>query len=108
MHHDCVEVLVQDGRCGTKSTMHHDNVMVLVPRLQVWDLGGQANLRPSWATYYTQTDCVIMVSHPKELSLRIMCGSGFNDGSGFSYGSGFKYVSGFCPFGSNLTSRQRP
>lgn len=28
----------------------------------MWDLGGQANLRPSWATYYTRTDCIILVS----------------------------------------------
>ena len=28
---------------------------------QVWDLGGQANLRPSWATYYRATDAVIVV-----------------------------------------------
>lgn len=28
---------------------------------QVWDLGGQANLRPSWATYYKHTDAVIVV-----------------------------------------------
>lgn len=28
---------------------------------EVWDLGGQANLRPSWATYYQQTDSVILV-----------------------------------------------
>lgn len=28
---------------------------------EVWDLGGQANLRPSWATYYQHTDCVILV-----------------------------------------------
>lgn len=28
---------------------------------EVWDLGGQANLRPSWSTYYTQTDCIILV-----------------------------------------------
>jgi GTPase SAR1 family protein len=28
---------------------------------QVWDLGGQANLRPSWATYYRSTDAVIVV-----------------------------------------------
>jgi len=28
---------------------------------QVWDLGGQANLRPSWATYFPSTDAVIMV-----------------------------------------------
>ena len=28
---------------------------------EVWDLGGQANLRPSWAAYYKATDAVIMV-----------------------------------------------
>lgn len=28
---------------------------------QVWDLGGQANLRPSWAAYYKATDAVIVV-----------------------------------------------
>ena len=27
----------------------------------MWDLGGQANLRPSWATYYRATDAVIVV-----------------------------------------------
>lgn len=31
------------------------------PVRQVWDLGGQANLRPSWATYYRSTDAVIVV-----------------------------------------------
>jgi ADP-ribosylation factor family len=30
--------------------------------VQVWDLGGQANLRPSWATYYQHTDSIILVS----------------------------------------------
>ena len=29
--------------------------------VQVWDLGGQANLRPSWQTYYKNADSVIMV-----------------------------------------------
>ena len=28
---------------------------------EVWDLGGQASLRPSWAAYYKATDAVIMV-----------------------------------------------
>eukprot|EP00210_Caulerpa_lentillifera_P007112 g6805.t1 len=28
---------------------------------EIWDLGGQANLRPSWAAYYKSTDAVIMV-----------------------------------------------
>lgn len=27
----------------------------------IWDLGGQANLRPSWTTYYTHTDAIIVV-----------------------------------------------
>ena len=30
-------------------------------QFEVWDLGGQANLRPSWATYYKSTDALIMV-----------------------------------------------
>ena len=30
-------------------------------QFEVWDLGGQANLRPSWATYYRTTDALIMV-----------------------------------------------
>ncbi|CAL5224183.1 g6824 [Coccomyxa viridis] len=30
-------------------------------KFEVWDLGGQANLRPSWATYYRATDAVIVV-----------------------------------------------
>ena len=28
---------------------------------QIWDLGGQQNLRPFWATYYKKSDAVIMV-----------------------------------------------
>ncbi len=28
---------------------------------QVWDLGGQATLRPSWTTYYKATDALVMV-----------------------------------------------
>eukprot|EP00193_Tetraselmis_chui_P003833 CAMPEP_0177759790 /NCGR_PEP_ID=MMETSP0491_2-20121128/4917_1 /TAXON_ID=63592 /ORGANISM="Tetraselmis chuii, Strain PLY429" /LENGTH=184 /DNA_ID=CAMNT_0019275637 /DNA_START=377 /DNA_END=931 /DNA_ORIENTATION=+ len=30
-------------------------------QFEIWDLGGQANLRPSWATYYRSTDAVILV-----------------------------------------------
>jgi small GTP-binding protein len=30
-------------------------------RAQIWDLGGQQNLRSFWATYYKDTDAVIMV-----------------------------------------------
>ena len=32
-----------------------------MPRMQMWDLGGQASLRPSWATYYKASHAVIMV-----------------------------------------------
>jgi ADP-ribosylation factor-like protein 5B len=28
---------------------------------EIWDLGGQAGLRPSWTTYFTATDAVILV-----------------------------------------------
>lgn len=28
---------------------------------QIWDLGGQQNLRPFWSTYYKGADAVIMV-----------------------------------------------
>lgn len=31
------------------------------PALQIWDLGGQQNLRPFWGTYFKGTDAVIMV-----------------------------------------------
>lgn len=30
-------------------------------RLQVWDLGGQESLRPSWSAYFTSTSAVIFV-----------------------------------------------
>ncbi len=29
--------------------------------MQIWDLGGQQNLRPVWVTYYKNTSAVIMV-----------------------------------------------
>ena len=42
--------------------MHHLSRMSYnAVHRQVWDLGGQANLRPSWATYYRATDAVIVV-----------------------------------------------
>ena len=51
---------------GTSSAwhccMHHLSRMSCnAVRRQVRDLGGQANLRPSWATYYRATDAVIVV-----------------------------------------------
>lgn len=41
--------------------------------VQVWDLGGQANLRPSWATYYQHTDCVILVRLCVDIRRRSWC-----------------------------------
>ena len=44
--------------------VHHGSQYMyatLTQRPQIWDLGGQSNLRPSWATYYRHTDAVIMV-----------------------------------------------
>jgi GTPase SAR1 family protein len=29
---------------------------------EVWDLAGQANLRPSWASYYGQTNAILVVA----------------------------------------------
>ncbi|QDZ24482.1 small ARF-related GTPase [Chloropicon primus] len=37
-------------------TVKHKNV-----HFEVWDLGGQATLRPSWVTYYKATDALVMV-----------------------------------------------
>ncbi|GAX84652.1 hypothetical protein CEUSTIGMA_g12073.t1 [Chlamydomonas eustigma] len=30
-------------------------------QLEIWDLGGQQNLRPFWATYYKGADAIVMV-----------------------------------------------
>ncbi len=46
------------------STPHHLNPYPTrgsSPGLQIWDLGGQQNLRPFWGTYFKGTDAVIMV-----------------------------------------------
>ena len=37
-------------------TVKHKNV-----HFEVWDLGGQATLRPSWVTFYKATDAVVVV-----------------------------------------------
>lgn len=37
-------------------TVRHKNV-----HFEVWDLGGQATLRPSWTSYYKSTDALVMV-----------------------------------------------
>lgn len=45
----------------SKDRLHFVPVLILVHALQIWDLGGQANLRPSWAAYCKNTDAVVMV-----------------------------------------------
>ncbi|KAH9599289.1 Small GTPase superfamily [Trypanosoma melophagium] len=37
-------------------TMHYKNIS-----FEVWDLGGQANIRPFWRCYFTDTDAIIYV-----------------------------------------------
>ncbi|WZN58682.1 small ARF-related GTPase [Chloropicon roscoffensis] len=37
-------------------TVKHKNV-----HFEVWDLGGQATLRPSWVTYFKATDALVLV-----------------------------------------------
>jgi len=41
--------------CNVESWSHRNLAF------EVWDLGGQANLRPSWATYYRGTDAAVVV-----------------------------------------------
>ena len=41
---------------GTPSTSSSSGL-----EFEVWDLGGQANLRPSWAAYYKSSDAAILV-----------------------------------------------
>ncbi|KAG8346770.1 putative ADP ribosylation factor family Signal recognition particle [Trypanosoma vivax] len=37
-------------------TLHYKNIS-----FEVWDLGGQANIRPFWRCYFTDTDAIIYV-----------------------------------------------
>mmetsp|Transcript_31040 Transcript_31040/g.68886 ORF Transcript_31040/g.68886 Transcript_31040/m.68886 type:complete len:184 (+) Transcript_31040:248-799(+) len=51
------EVVVSQATVGSNVEMvKYRNI-----QLEIWDLGGQQNLRPFWATYYKNTDAVIMV-----------------------------------------------
>ena len=51
------EVVVTQPTIGSNvEEVNQDNV-----KLQVWDLGGQENLRSTWDTYYSNTDGVIYV-----------------------------------------------
>eukprot|EP00246_Nothoceros_aenigmaticus_P005350 TRINITY_DN17334_c0_g1_i1.p1 TRINITY_DN17334_c0_g1~~TRINITY_DN17334_c0_g1_i1.p1 ORF type:complete len:185 (-),score=33.48 TRINITY_DN17334_c0_g1_i1:1224-1778(-) len=63
------------GKTTTLYKLHLGDVVVTNPtvgsnveelvykniRFEVWDLGGQERLRPSWATYYRGTHAVVMV-----------------------------------------------
>lgn len=63
------------GKTTTLYKLHLGEVVVTQPtigsnveelvykniRFEVWDLGGQDSLRPSWATYYRGTHAVLMV-----------------------------------------------
>ena len=51
------EVIITQPTIGSNvEEVKHQNI-----RLQVWDLGGQENLRQAWDTYYENTDAVIYV-----------------------------------------------
>jgi ADP-ribosylation factor-like protein 2 len=36
-------------------------------RLNIWDVGGQATLRPYWQNYYERTDALLWVCMPADL-----------------------------------------
>ena len=51
-HRHLGEVVVTQPTIGSNvEEINHNNV-----KFQVWDLGGQENLRPSWSTYFTDTN----------------------------------------------------
>lgn len=56
------EVVVTQPTIGSNvEEINYKNV-----KFQVWDLGGQEKLRPSWSTYYAETNAVIMVIDSSE------------------------------------------
>ena len=59
--HDNLQFEVRRGRRPLSLLPQQPRSLLLSPPAQVWDLGGQANLRPSWAQYFTATDAVIVV-----------------------------------------------
>ncbi len=51
------EVIVTEATIGSNvEEVQHKNI-----KLQVWDLGGQENLRSAWDAYYQSTDAIIYV-----------------------------------------------
>lgn len=66
--HDGVEVAcihwfptTEHAECRQMLDCSHVRHLSLCSDPQIWDLGGQQNLRPFWATYYKKCDAVIMV-----------------------------------------------
>ena len=57
----CTPPLTHGARHRKNSRTRHGDNANTTTNAQVWDLGGQANLRPSWATYYRGTDAAIVV-----------------------------------------------
>lgn len=51
------EVVVSQATVGSNvELVKYKNI-----QLEIWDLGGQQNLRPFWSTYYKGADAVVMV-----------------------------------------------
>ena len=46
-------------RAGTAAQAKH--VLLCRVRLNIWDVGGQATLRPYWQNYYERTDALLWV-----------------------------------------------
>ncbi|CAE8701869.1 unnamed protein product, partial [Polarella glacialis] len=49
-------VLTQPTIGSNVETVKHENIT-----FQVWDLGGQENLRANWSTYFEETDAIVFV-----------------------------------------------
>ena len=59
------EVIITEATIGSNvEEVHHKNI-----KLQVWDLGGQENLRSAWDAYYQSTDAIIYVIDSADDSL---------------------------------------
>lgn len=44
-------------------------------RFEIWDLAGQANLRPSWSNYYQATNAIIVVADSTDRWVWCVCTS---------------------------------
>mmetsp|Transcript_12924 Transcript_12924/g.29747 ORF Transcript_12924/g.29747 Transcript_12924/m.29747 type:complete len:181 (-) Transcript_12924:607-1149(-) len=71
----CIVGLDNAGKTTTLYKLHLGEVIVTQPtigsnveeivykniRFEAWDLGGQESLRPSWSTYFVNTQAVVMI-----------------------------------------------